>query len=114
MADAINLRITFVPYDQLLHGYMAFALADGGSDGVVYDSHRDASRFNDPKRHAFFCFRTALGGVNAHDCQLFLDLNRAAFDAGIPMAEPDLRKQPNLILSTGGYDIMSGRIQPRG
>lgn len=112
MSDTINLKIVSFPWDMLCNGYMAFSLADGTSDGTIYDSQRDAARFNDPKRYAFFCFRIALGGANARDCQLFLNVNRAAADAGIPMAEPDIKRQRSIILSTRGHDILTGRTEP--
>lgn len=112
MADTINLKVISFPWDVLCNGYMAFALADGTSDNVVYDNHRNAARFNDAKRYAFFCFRSGMGGATPHDCQIFLDLNRHAAEAGIPMAEPELAQQPAIIMSTYGHDVITGKIDP--
>lgn len=112
MSDLVNLMITCKSWDELQNGYMAFRLDNGSSDGVLYDSKQTAAKFTDDKRHAYFCFRQAMGGANARDCQIFLDLNRYAADNGVPMAEPYAKKQSNLILSTAGYDFMVGRRQP--
>lgn len=113
MSDIINLKIISHTWEELVNGYMAFKLADGSSDNVLYDSHARAARYTDTTQNGYFCFRSGMGGVNAKDCQILLDVWRAARDAGIPMAEPDVKRQPDLIISTWGYDVMSGRIDPR-
>jgi hypothetical protein len=113
MSDAINLKIVSHTWEELVNGYMAFRLHDGTSDNVLYDSHAVAARHTDSKRCGYFCFRSGMGGVNARDCQILLEVWRAAADAGIPMAEPDAKRQPDLIISTWGYDVMSGRTNPR-
>ena len=113
MADTINLKIISHTWDELVNGYMAFKLADGTSDNVLYDSHAVAARHTDETQCGYFCFRSGMGGVNAKDCQILLNVWRAAHDAGIPMAEPDVKRQPDLIISTWGYDVMSGRTNPR-
>jgi hypothetical protein len=113
MADAINLMVTFKTWEEVCNGYMAFRLSDGSTNMVLYDSHTDAARHTDEKQHGYFCLRNGMGGANAKDCQILLNVWRAAADAGIPMAEPNVRRQPNLIISTWGYDVMSGRVDPR-
>lgn len=115
MSDTINLKITCQPWDVLANGYMAFRLDDGSSNGTIYDSKADAVRFTDEKRHAYFCFRTAMAGANARDCQLFLDMNRAAADAGIPLAEPATRRagSTSLILPVTAHDVLTRRIEPQ-
>lgn len=112
MSGFINAMVVFKSWEELRNGYMAFRLDDGSSDGTLYDSKPDAVKFTDEKRHAYFCFGSAMGGSNPRDCQIFLDLHRYAYDNGIPMAEPFAKRQPNIILSTRGYDIMTGRRTP--
>jgi hypothetical protein len=112
MADHINAKVVFTPWDQLVNGYMAFRLDDGSSNGTLYDSKADAVRFTDEKRNAYFCFRQGIAGVNPRDCQIFLDVHRHAYANGGHLADPDLKRQSSLILSTKGYDVLTGRINP--
>lgn len=111
MCDHINAKVVFTPWDQLVNGFMAFNLGDGHSDGVLYDSKADAVRHTDEKRNAYWCFRQGLAGVTPKDCQLFLDVHRHAYNSGVPMAEPDVRRNPSIIVSTRDYDIMSGKVR---
>jgi hypothetical protein len=114
MSDAINLKIISHTWEELVNGYMAFRLSDGSAvDNVLYPSHSAAARHTDTKRTGYFCFRTGLAGANARDCEILLQVWRAAADAGIPMAEPDAKRQPDLIISTWGYDVLSGKTDPR-
>jgi hypothetical protein len=110
ICDQVNARITFTPWDQLVHSWMAFRLADGSTDGILYDS-RDAAikHQSDERLCAYFSFRQAMAGANPRDCQLFLDLHRNVYDNGGHLTEP---KQPGLILSTYGHDVLTGRINP--
>jgi hypothetical protein len=106
MSDRINLWIVAQPWDVLKNSWVAIRLANGGTDGVLYDTRQDAISHQLDERHcAYFSFRTALGGVNARDCQLFLDVHRQVYDAGGHFTEP-------MIMSTRGHDIMSGRVDP--
>jgi hypothetical protein len=111
MCDAVNLVMICQPWDALKNSFMAFALIDGQSSGDVYDSYQDAIRFNDPKRYAIFSFRNAMSGANARDCQLFLEMGRAAADAGIDWTEPALNRS-QLIIPTRAHDILTRRIAP--
>jgi hypothetical protein len=111
MCDAINLHLVCQPWEALVGSWLAFALTDGSSKGEVYDTYQDAVRHNDPKRYAIFAFRNAMGGANARDCQLFLEMHRAATDAGIDWAEPK-QNRSSLIIPTRGHDILTRRILP--
>jgi hypothetical protein len=111
MSDAINLHIVCQPWDALKDSWLAFALMDGSSKGEVYDTYQDAIRHNDPKRYAIFAFRNAMGGANARDCQLFLEMGRAAADAGIDWSEPK-QNRSQLIIPTRTHDILTRRIRP--
>jgi len=102
MSDAINARLTFMSLDELRNGWMAFALADGSSDGTVYPSKNEAIRHQSNEfLYAYFCFRNVLGGANPKDCQIYLNMNRHAYDQGMRLQDPD---SPDLIVSTSLYD----------
>jgi hypothetical protein len=106
MSDLINLKVVCQPWDTLVNGWMAFRLADGGSDNVVYDTREDAINHQPDERYAaYFCMRNALGGANPRDCQLFLDMHRHVYEAGGHFTEP-------MIMTTRGHDILTGRIEP--
>lgn len=107
MSDTVNGVLTFHSRDwEIKDCWMAFRLSDGGSDGVVYDSRRAAI---DHQVHetlcAYFSFRN-VGSANPRDCQIFLDMHRAAYDAGMRLAEPEA---PQLIVPTGYHDFLTGR-----
>lgn len=112
MCDAINLHFVCQPWEALKDSWMAFALADGSSTGDLYDTYQDAIRFNDTKRYAIFAFRNCMGGANARDCQLFLDMARHAANAGINWAEPAMQRS-QLIIPTTAHDILTRRIAPK-
>jgi hypothetical protein len=109
MADMINLMVAFKSWDELQNGYMAFRLDDGSSNGTLYDSYEDAIRFTDETRHAYFCFRQAMGGANPKDCEIFLAFNRHVTEAGIPRKHPETRRAITPILSIKGYETYSKR-----
>ena len=108
MSDMINGCITFYGAWEIRNKWMAFALQDGRSDGVLYDTKQAAVKHvSNENYYAFFCFRGALGGSNPKDCQLFLDINRHAYEHGNRLADPDDRTGGgDLIVSTHAYDVM--------
>lgn len=110
MSDNINAILTYTPWEAR-NGWMAFRLADGGSDGTLYDTRADAIRHqSDEKLCAYFCLKSAMGGTNARDCQLFLNVHRHAYSVdGGHMAEP---AAPQLIVPVGYHDYLTGRYNP--
>lgn len=119
MSDHINSRLTFSDPWEIRHCWMAFRLENGDTDGNLYDTKPDAIRHvSDYKYWAFFCFRNAMKGVNPFDCQVFLDLHRHAYVNGGQLTDPDAKHPDNprlltggqdFIVSTKGYDIITGR-----
>ena len=110
MSDLINLLTVAQPWDVLKRTWIAIRLQDGGYDGTLYDTRQDAIRHQlDENFCAYFCMRNALGGVTPKDCQLYLNAHRQVYDAGGRMAEP---QAPQVIISTRGYDIMTGKVNP--
>jgi len=110
MSDRVNLMLIAQPWEILKTSWMAFKLVDGDSDGVLYDTREDAVKHQlHENLCAYFFMRTALGGVPVRDCQLFLDLHRHVYDNGGRMADV---KAPQVIMSTWGHDVLSGRVNP--
>jgi len=98
-SDIVNAYVTFVPPEELRHKWVAIRLADGGYDGVLYDSKQDAVRHQlDEYLCAYVCFRNLLMGANPKDMELFLKFNRDAYDAGFRLPDPDDK--------TGGREVL--------
>ncbi len=93
--------------------WVAIRLADGGSDGVVYDSRRDAIRHQLHERQCAYV-RIPLDDMSPRSAQTFLDFTRQCYDAGIPMADPEFEMHtPQLTydsLVSGG--IIRARFNP--
>jgi hypothetical protein len=53
----------------------------------------------------YVCFRGVLGGANARDCQIMLDMYRHAYDNGGHFVDPDdMTGGPQRILENARYD----------
>lgn len=102
ISDTINLHITFNNEWEINTKWLAFRLADGSSDGAIYDTRDQAIEHQPfPDRCCFFTFRSAMGGTTPRDCQIWLEMERNASDARMRMHE---EKAPQLIIPTSYYD----------
>jgi hypothetical protein len=99
-SDIVNGYAAFTPYDDLINCYVAIRLSDGGHDGVLYRSKREAvRRQSDEKLCAYYSYRFhGIRGTTAKDMQLFLDFHRVAYDSGFRLPDPDDRQ--------GGKDLI--------
>lgn len=103
MAGIINLIILSQAWDVLIHGCMAFRLDDGTSDLTIYPDRKTALTYQ-LRPSLVFHFRNTPGGVNAFDCQIFLNIHREAYENDrIAWTDPE---SPDLIVSTYGADRM--------
>jgi hypothetical protein len=75
---------------------MGFNLNDGRSDGVLYDTKRDAARHTDEMTHFYVKLRADY--MTACEAAICLALHRKGRAAGFPQADPDSK--------TGGSDII--------
>lgn len=91
--DVVMLKATFTDYDTRVRQspYMAIRLADGSSDGVLYDTKADAVRHQlHETQCAYFSFRfSPMGFARVKDAAIFLSWNRAAYDAGHLLPDPE-------------------------
>lgn len=71
--------------------YLAIKLADGFTDGVLYDTKADAVRHvPDERWYAFFSFRNSPNGfASPRDAAIFLMWHRAAYERGMRLSDPD-------------------------
>lgn len=110
MAELVNLRVSSTPWDHIVNSWMAFRMVDGSSDNVLYDTREDAVAHQpDDKRCFYLCMRNAQGGVKALDAQLLINMQRQILDAGGALSEPEA---PSIIVSSRGYDKLTGRVNP--
>lgn len=85
----------FTDWDTRTRGtpYLAIRLEDGGSDQRLYASRAEAMRHQPwPDRCAYLSYRDAPNGfATPKDAACFLAWNRAAYDAGMRLPDPDDR-----------------------
>ncbi len=105
-ADIVNGYLAWVPIDELRRKYIAVRLSDGGTDGVLYDSKRDAVRHQlDEFLCAYVSFRNLLNGATAREMEIFLKFNRDAYDKGFRLTDPDaVHGGPDVLMTTAAHD----------
>lgn len=114
MADAINMYRLNMPWEFVKDKWMAFKLADGTSDGVLYDTKQDAVRH---QFHEFQCCYVALlslmGGATAHGCAIFMNFTRDAYDAGFRLPDPnDVTGGRDVVPTAARIDAVRNIIRP--
>lgn len=68
---------------------LAARLDDGSSDGVLYDSKRDAARHQHHNEKYFAYLRIGREGMSVCDAASLLKIHRDAFAAGLDFTDPD-------------------------
>lgn len=71
--------------------FFAAALNDGTSDGVLYDSKRDAVRHQKHNEQFYTYIKIGLWSMNACEAAVMLRTARMVYDKGLRMADPDSR-----------------------
>lgn len=109
-SDIINSYLVFTPWDEIKGKWVAIRLSDGGSDGTLYDSKRDAVRHqSDEFLCAYVSYRNMMQGCTPHEMDRFLEFNRKAYDAGFRLPDPDAQSGgPDLYQSVSDYDDWVG------
>jgi hypothetical protein len=109
MADTINGILTFSNPFEIRNKWMAFSLAEGHSDGVLYDTRAACIDHQlDERFYAYVCMKNLMMGAKALDCQLFLEFHRQAYDSGMRLHEPNA---PQMIQPIDNYDLFRRRMQ---
>lgn len=78
--------------------WIAARLSDGGTDGVIYDSHADALRHQLHWRQCAFV-SIPLDHMGVAEASDFLRICRELYDRGVRIADPD-NPEKHLILPT--------------
>jgi hypothetical protein len=73
--------------------WVAIRLADGSSDGVFYDQRADAIEH---QLHESLCCYVKIppSGMPPEDAERFMQVNRAFYDAGFRLTDPDDERHP--------------------
>lgn len=110
-SDIVNSYITFIPWEELRFKWLAVRLSDGGTDGNLYDSKRDAVRHQlDEFLCAYVCLKHLQGGTKPQEMQIFLDFNRDAYDAGFRLPDPaDQFGGREVLMTTAQHDWYRNR-----
>jgi hypothetical protein len=108
-ADNINVHVAAmttggVGWDAI-GKWVALRLSDGGSDQTLYDTKSDAVRHQSDE---FLCVYVRLrkAWYDACEMEIFMEVNRRAYDAGFRLADPDAR-------SGGRQILLSDRVEER-
>jgi len=115
--DQVNMHVWCTPWEQRIRSWVALRLADGGSDGTLYESRLAAVRHqSDERLCAYFSYRGAPNGfASRKDAQLFLDYHRMAYDAGFRLPDPDAPDGgPDLIMPTPAEQLLLQRALMMG
>lgn len=97
-------------WDERIGGYLAIKLADGSTDGTLYDTKADAVKHckGNEQWFAFFSFRTAPNGfASPKDAAVFLAYHRMVYDQGGRLPDPDdARGGPDMIMPMNDEHLM--------
>ena len=106
--DIVGSYVAFVDYSERIGAWVAVRLADGGSDGNLYRSKREAVRHQaDEFLCAYFSYRGAPNGfASPKEAATWLEYNRRAYDAGFRTPDPDAASGgPDLIMPTAKEQV---------
>lgn len=112
-SDIINGLITAHPWDDIKDKFVAIHIADGSSDGNIYDTKADAVRHQThEQQYAYVAFCNLVGGATPKEMAIFLKFNRDAYLAGMRLIDPDNQKNPvnDLLIPAAGYDKMRNKL----
>lgn len=111
-ADNVNALLVFWNIDEIRNKFMAVRLSDGGYDGTLYDTKRDAVRHQTNEfQCAYVCFRNLLNGVSYREMEIFLKFNRDAYDKGFRLADPDdAHGGRDVLMTTAAHDYYGNLV----
>lgn len=97
VSDAVNLHVAALGPWEAKGKWVAVRLANGRSDGTLYDTRRDAVRHqSDERLCAYVCVQPS--GMSVCDAESFLSFHRKAYGAGFRLTDPDHQ--------AGGRDVI--------
>ena len=107
--DIVRSYCVFVDYETRVRSWVAIRLEDGGSDGTLYDSKKDAIRHQSHEQScAYFSYRGAPEGFSsAKDAAIWLEYHRHIYANGGRLVDPDdAHGGPDIIMPTAEEQLM--------
>lgn len=98
--------------DEIFKGYIAVRLSDGNWDGNLYDSREAAVKHqSDPSLWAFVSTRHSTTGMSPEEAYIFLTFNRAAYESGFRLADPDAKNGGKEIIMPAPREDMRSQLR---
>lgn len=98
LSDIVNNICISQPLDMVIHSWIAVSLADGSTDGVLYESRLSAVQHQYHETQcAYLCLKEAPHGMPTQDAYVYLKFHRDAYLAGLRLTDPEK--------DNGGYDL---------
>jgi hypothetical protein len=89
MADEVNLHVAALGH-AASRKWVAIRLSDGGSDGVLYDTRRDAIVHQVHEKQCCYVRLPPFGQtMNYREAESYLTFHRSIYDAGYRLQDPD-------------------------
>lgn len=90
ISDIVNAYLVFTPHDEIMTKWIAIKLSDGTTDGTLYDSRREAIRYQlSANQCAYLSFRNIANGITPSEAGRYLAWARGVAKAGGIMPDPD-------------------------
>jgi hypothetical protein len=81
LSDYVNNVCVFQPLDVVINSWIAVKLSDGSTDGVLYDTRREAVKHQQyEKQCMYLSLRQAPGGMEVQAAYALLKLHRDAYN----------------------------------
>lgn len=86
--------------------WVAIRLSDGGSDGSLYPSKRDATRFQlHEKQCAYICIHP-FADMSIKDVHRYLEINEEVYNAGGRLSDEGTHVLPSSLTGTFGNGLL--------
>jgi hypothetical protein len=98
LSGIVNSMVVLHPTDVVINSWIAVSLADGGTDGVLYDSRANAVKHQIHETQcAYLSLRAAPAGMGVQEAYVYIKFHRDAYNAGYRLTDPEKEY--------GGYDL---------
>lgn len=110
--DIVKSYAVFVDYSERINAWVAIRLADGGSDGTLYQSKREAVRHQaDEFLCAYFSYRGAPEGFSSpKDAAIWLEYHREAYNHGFRTPDPDAASGGPELIMPAGRELIAAQL----
>lgn len=98
LSDIVNNICISQPLEVVIRSWIAVSLADGSTDGVLYESRKAAvvHQYHETQC-AYLCLKESPHGMATQEAYVYLKFHRDAYKAGLRLTDPDK--------DNGGYDL---------